>query len=103
MLRGQDRRQWKGTYDLHFNHHNSVNELKDSAAHYNCGICRSILVELRTKLDGSEPVEQELLAVSASITGITSPESKKLWRLDFKIRYAAIRCRRTFILKEASE
>lgn len=48
MLRGQDGRVWKGTYDLHFNHHSSWGSLRRSAD-MNCGICRVLHEELQSK------------------------------------------------------
>lgn len=48
MLRGQDGRVWKGTYDLHFNHHSGWDSLRRSAD-MNCGICRVLHEELRSK------------------------------------------------------
>jgi hypothetical protein len=101
MLRGQDRRQWHGTYDLHFNHHDSVRELQESAIHH-CGICRSIYQELCTKLAGEKPSENCPLAITACLSVIPNFDPIRLYRLDFKIRYDALRCQRTFILKKIS-
>jgi hypothetical protein len=49
MLRGQDGRIWKGTYDLNFNHHTQMKDLNRSADMH-CGICRILFEELQTKL-----------------------------------------------------
>jgi hypothetical protein len=48
MLRGQDGRIWKGTYDLNFNHHTQMKDLRRSADMH-CGICRVLFAELRTR------------------------------------------------------
>lgn len=49
MLRGQDGRVWKGTYDLHFTHHPDRTSLHRSAE-MNCGICRVLHEELQSKV-----------------------------------------------------
>jgi hypothetical protein len=46
VLRGHQGSQWRGTFDLHFDHQRNRTELKNSAA-IRCCICRSILSELR--------------------------------------------------------
>jgi hypothetical protein len=53
MLRGQDGRLWKGTYDLDFNHHTKMKDLHRSATH--CGICRVLFEALRTELEAVSP------------------------------------------------
>lgn len=45
MLRGHQKSQWRGTFDLHFDHQVNRLELKKSAD-MSCAICRSILHEL---------------------------------------------------------
>ena len=52
MLRGQDGRVWKGTYDLHFKHHPDWNSLRRSAG-MNCGICRVLHEELQSRVDAT--------------------------------------------------
>lgn len=42
MLRGQEGFIWKGTYDLHFKHHETVGTLR-SSAQLKCNICRILL------------------------------------------------------------
>lgn len=140
MLRGQDGRVWKGTYDLHFQHHSDEDSLHRSAG-MNCGICRVLYEELSSKKSNSTPKPSitttkhaQLLDVpdketqtpsrgdeinprsnsrSSSpggprfeVTGMLSvldhPRVKDLYRLDFKIRHAQIRSRRTFILQKIS-
>lgn len=55
MLRGQIGRQWKGSYDLHFSHHESVKGLK--ASHdMGCGVCRVLFDKLVQKF-GKSPEE----------------------------------------------
>jgi hypothetical protein len=46
MLRGHQGRQWRGTYDIHFTHHASAEDLAKSAD-VGCCICR-VLLEQRT-------------------------------------------------------
>lgn len=45
VLRGHQGSQWKGTYDLHFDHHRNRLELERSVS-MSCCICRTILAEL---------------------------------------------------------
>lgn len=45
MLRGHQGSQWRGTYDLCFDHHVDRQHLKQSAT-MSCIICRSLLTEL---------------------------------------------------------
>jgi hypothetical protein len=45
VLRGHEGAQWRGTYDLHFDHHVDRLELEKSA-NMSCCICRSILREI---------------------------------------------------------
>jgi len=45
MLRGHQGSQWRGTFDLHFDHHTNRRRLKASAG-MSCCICRSLLTEL---------------------------------------------------------
>jgi hypothetical protein len=45
MLRGHQGSQWRGTFDLHFDHHTNRRQLKQSAR-MSCCICRSLLTEL---------------------------------------------------------
>jgi hypothetical protein len=52
MLRGQDGRVWKGTYDLHFKHHPDPKSLLRSAG-MNCGVCRVLHEELQSKLEAT--------------------------------------------------
>jgi hypothetical protein len=49
MLRGQDGRVWRGTYDLNFNHHTQMKNLRYSA-HMHCGICRVLFADLQNQL-----------------------------------------------------
>jgi hypothetical protein len=55
MLRGQDGRLWKGTYDLSFNHHTQVKDLHRAATR--CGICRVLFEALKTELESVQPPE----------------------------------------------
>lgn len=105
MLRGQEGRIWKGTYDLHFNHHTKGKDLRRSAE-MNCGICRVLWEELEEKLEKHGPsldVDHRELTVTASLSVLDHPRLKHLYRLDFKIRCDRTRCQRTFVLKRTSE
>jgi len=51
MLRGQTGRQWRGTFDLHFNHHSTLYSLERSAR-MGCCICRIIWDELTEHSQG---------------------------------------------------
>ena len=46
VLRGHQGSQWRGTFDLHFDHHTSRQELENSAE-MSCVICRSLSYELK--------------------------------------------------------
>ncbi|KAF2691705.1 HET-domain-containing protein [Lentithecium fluviatile CBS 122367] len=98
MLRGQEGRIWKGTYDLHFNRHTNGQELKKSA-NMNCGICRVLYEELHSNNDTIDEME---LLVSASLSVLFHPRVQHLYRLDFKLRYGSVRSQRTFILKKTN-
>jgi hypothetical protein len=52
MLRGQDGILWKGTYDLNFNHHTRMKDLRHSAD-IRCGICRVLFEALKTELESA--------------------------------------------------
>lgn len=99
MLRRQDRRQWKGTFELQLDHHDSVKALRKSFKEH-CGICRAIWEELSLKLSPEEPDDAEKLSITASIAAIPDQETTRSWRLEFKIYYATVTCQRTFVLKK---
>jgi hypothetical protein len=101
MLRGQGGRQWKGTYDLHFNHHDSAGHLRKAAA-MNCGICRVIYDELQAKLGPAGIPDKTKLSITAGLS-LMDPGNHQLYRLDFKLRYDRVRIQRTFVLKQTSE
>jgi hypothetical protein len=101
MLRRQEGRIWKGTYDLHFNHHANAKALRRSKE-MNCGICRVLFDELRSKMDSAENFDDLPIIVTASLS-IPDPRVDQLYRLDFKLQSNQIRCQRTFVLKEASK
>ncbi|KAF2649660.1 HET-domain-containing protein [Lophiostoma macrostomum CBS 122681] len=117
MLRRQDGRIWKGTWDLHFKHHNNIRNLQESAAMH-CGICRVLWSDLKDKLDKDgidlnnmgtlSPVPRsEIFSVTASLSILNHPlstedEDMELYRLDFKLRFENIRSQRTFVLRKTS-
>lgn len=102
MLRGQGGRIWKGTFDLHFNHHDNGKDLIDSARMH-CGICRVLYEELQSKFDDTIVIEDQPLSIAASLSVIDHPRVQHLYRLDFKLRCGRIRGRRTFVLKRTGE
>lgn len=125
MLRGQVGRQWRGTYDLHFNHHDSLDTL-EASHRMGCGICRVLYEELPVtagveKNVGSvhktdqeqQPDESEksqpgtgLRAHSTALLGVIHDiEDDDVFRLDFKLEWVLGKrtpstVRRTFVLKQ---
>lgn len=99
MLRGQEGRVWKGTYDLHFSHHMSMLALRRSAE-IHCGICRVLLTELQSHVPEGR-LDEIPLDITASLF-VPNPKVEHVYRLDFKMRSEQIRCQRTFMLKETS-
>src|SRR3954468_14322154 len=112
MLRGHQGSQWRGTFDLHFDHHSNRRELKNSAD-MSCCICRSLYSELERieGKDGKSPVsvwdnvssylrrwiwgeqqlkELDLKARKCFISAYLSEEyglgQQGIYRLDFKLR-----------------
>jgi hypothetical protein len=101
MLRGQEGRLWQGTYDLRFNHHQSIQDLQLSAR-MRCGICRVLLEELNSCLESrTDRLEDQPLSITASLS-VPNQRTEHLYCLEFKLDCAQIRCRRTFVLKETS-
>jgi hypothetical protein len=113
----EDGRIWKGTWDLHFKHHNNIHDLQESAA-MPCGICRVLWSDLKVKLDKDamdlkhlgtmSPVSRsEIFSVTANLSVLndssTEDEDMELYRLDFKLRFEKIRSQRTFVLRQTSE
>jgi hypothetical protein len=105
MLRRQEGRQWRGTYDLHFNHHTMLKDLYRSRK-MNCGICRVLFEELESKLDSRlgdvKKSDPRTIGVKASLF-IPTPREDHLYCLQFKIRYEQIQCQRTFVLRETGK
>lgn len=121
MLRGQVGRQWRGTYDLHFDHHDSIGTLKTSYS-MGCGICRVLYEELMASAgkdlaldkDEEKPPDQvdndesgtTLVAESTALLGVIHDiEDDDVFRLDFKLEWAAGEraaniVKRTFVLKQ---
>lgn len=125
MLRGQVGRQWRGTYDLHFDHHDSIETLETSYR-MGCGICRVLYEEVETSASKQNPGkesekdeeqppdhlgndEAEIGRLSAHSTAslgvINDIEETGLFRLDFKLKWALGKqssniLKRTFVLKQ---
>jgi hypothetical protein len=105
MLRGQDGRQWRGTFDLYFDHHTFRWELERSAE-MGCTICRTIRYNVKKLelMDGSLPPEYQGLKnrgrfVCAFLSEIH--EGQGVYRLDFKLWDQ--RRLGTFLLKQTSK
>ncbi|KAF2643375.1 hypothetical protein P280DRAFT_251244 [Massarina eburnea CBS 473.64] len=101
MLRGQEGRIWKGTYDLHFVHHTNGETFCQSAK-MSCGICRVLLEELELKCrTEATPLKFAELSITASLSRPPrEPHLYHLYQLDFKLKCDNIRSKRTFLLKE---
>lgn len=128
MLRGQIDRQWKGTYDLHFNHHKDLASFQASATDSNCGICKPLFRQWRRAINAAQGVFEadveidsrlglspETIALYpgfqiAATLSLVPPhlklEPRYLYRLDLTVSYSKEkvdsiweRVRRTFILR----
>jgi hypothetical protein len=127
MLRGQVGRQWRGTYDLHFEHHDSIEALRISHG-MGCGICRVLYEELMAaagkvfepeyQTDHKEQAPEELegdegevgpSAQSTALLGVVPDiEDDDVFRLDFKLEWAIggqspSVVKRTFVLKQTGK
>jgi hypothetical protein len=105
MLRRQDGKQWRGTYDLHFNHHQLLRDLFSSMK-MNCGICRVLFEELEHKigfkLGDVEKGDERTVNIRAFLF-IPTPRENHLYCLNFKFRYDTIQCQRAFVLRETGK
>lgn len=113
MLRGQERRQWKGTFDIHFEHQTNVLSLEDSAD-MNCGICRVLLEELdldpsvlknlrRQSEQATATVPPVSLACLRVVTSLDGQKKDEPYRLDFDLQFEEIKKRHTFLLNHVGE
>jgi hypothetical protein len=101
MLRLQKGRQWRGTYDLHFNHHTKLKDLYHSKK-TNCGICRVLFEELvksGAELYDVKEDDPRTIEVRSSLF-IPPSREDHLYCLKFKLRYEQLQCERNFVLKE---
>lgn len=105
MLRGHDSRQWKGTYNLNFDHHNSLESLEKSSA-LKCGICRVLDEEWAERLDGEPRLETDHFQSSAGLSVVDDIDDKDIYRLDFKLTGTFSGTgsvhKKTFLLQETS-
>lgn len=121
MLRGHEGRVWKGTYDLHFNHHDALESLKKSADLV-CGICR-LLYETWNNPDRTMLLHQQVGESqrghdeSTSQTGAETPypfstaslsvvrdvDEHDLFKLDFQLKHGKKTRKRTFVLKQSGQ
>jgi hypothetical protein len=117
LLRGQEGRQWRGTFDLIFDHHANLLGLKRSAD-MNCRICRSVFGELLQRAEmsseerkwpigdwGARISSKERSGRAGLITAYLSEvyESKqdlKAYRLDLKLRSERVG---TFVLQQTGK
>lgn len=107
MLRGHQGVQWRGTFDLHFDHQTDRQHLKKSAR-MSCVICRSLLTELsrlekkrqkgfierfwkdlnalfrRAAVNQLGP--ERITFTSAYLSEIYEPGMQGMYRLDFKVQ-----------------
>lgn len=105
MLRRQDGKQWRGTYDLHFNHHKYLKDLFRSKK-MNCGICRVLFEELEDKhgseLSDVKKDDDRTVNVQAFLF-IPTLKENPLYCLNFKFCFDKIHCQRTFVLRETGK
>jgi len=98
----QNGKQWRGTYDLHFDHHKLLRDLFCSKE-MNCGICRVLFEELENKhgsrLDDVEMDDTRTINIRAFLF-IPNPREDPLYCLTFKFCYGQIQCQRAFVLRE---
>jgi hypothetical protein len=120
MLRGQIGRQWRGTYDVHFNH-STLKGLENSWL-MGCCICRIIWDEITEKEHGEKFgrwLQKHLRAASSDLDSRHSESSQiklvraflsevenrqGLYRLDFRLLdYSGSKRVATFLLEHTSE
>jgi hypothetical protein len=113
-------RQWRGTYDLHFNH-STLKDLERSK-HMGCCICRIIWDEITQKDHGDkfgtwlqkhlragtyESLAQsghEVKAVRALLTEVQIKQSLQTYRLDFRLQaFGGSKRIATFLLQQSGE
>lgn len=95
MLHWHKGRQWRGMFDLQFDHHADEQSLKDSV-YKHCGICQNIsreLLRLKPEDRSSSPgvrgeVEAQSPFISAYLSQPFGVRQEGVYRLDFKLRDA---------------
>ena len=110
MLRGQERMQWKGSFDLNFKHHETVGSLRTSAK-TGCRICRTLRDQFPHSLEErwyNNPKQSVSIIAQLSQEDVwrpnrTSKLENPIYRLDFTTRCGAFNGRRTFVLKDTSQ
>jgi hypothetical protein len=92
MLHWHEGSQWRGMFDLHFDHHADERSLKDSVDKL-CGICRNIWRELPLEPEdrSSSPgvhgeVEAQSPFISAYLSQPFGVGQEGVYRLDFKLK-----------------
>lgn len=115
MLRGHEGKVWKGTYILHFDHHQDLEMLRKSAE-LHCSICRKLFGEW-TKQDfaafDAQPLDQpqeprkeantKAFSSTASLSVVRGVDKYDLFRLDFRLECETKVRRRTFVLKQTGQ
>ncbi|KAF2446693.1 HET-domain-containing protein [Karstenula rhodostoma CBS 690.94] len=126
MLRGQTGRQWRGTFDIHFNHHQTLYSLERSAT-MSCCICRIIWDELTEKYQGTKLAkvlqknlrtssnvdhllelhrkqtdsERQVQFVRAFLSELQGGQDNDLYRLDFRLVESDSKRLATFLLEKS--
>jgi hypothetical protein len=90
MLHWHEGSQWRGMFDLQFDHHADARSLEDSVDKH-CGICRNIWRELLPEDRSSSPsvhgeVEAQSPFTSAYLSQSFGVGQEGVYRLDFKLR-----------------
>lgn len=109
MLRGQQGRLFKGTFDLRFDHHSSIKAL-DASSREGCSICRVLQQELhKWTVKNAEILPEELdrtFHSKASLNLVPDIEDQDVFRLDFRLtggHDSEIISKRTFVLVQNGE
>jgi hypothetical protein len=71
VLRGHQGAQWRGTWDLHFDHHIDRQKLVESAK-MSCCICRSILREITNLEEKEKEKEKERQRLALEVNSVAS-------------------------------
>lgn len=105
MLEKHKNYRWKGTYDLAFDHHESLKSL-DKSAKEECCICRVLLAKFKSRPDSEHENSQPAIALRKSKAffthaSLTYARQWSAYRLDIRLneRYEKERVG-SFLLKQ---